>query len=122
VVCFLGIFKKWGPSARTCVDLACGFLNEEELQKKAISAAKKFTQDPAAITMQASSQDVLHVLFTVTPNENRSIYTLRVTTPHLICLVMEEMSKFDAADQLSFYHRVSHLPQFQGTLGYMYVV
>jgi hypothetical protein len=72
--------------------------------------------------MQASSQDVSHVLFTVTPNDKRSVYTLRVTTPHLIGLVMEEITKFDAADQVSFYHRASDLPQFQGTLGYMHVV
>ncbi|KAF8503641.1 hypothetical protein F5888DRAFT_1631557 [Russula emetica] len=111
---FLGHFNKWGPSARTCMRLAGGSLTENELQRKATSAAKKFARDPAVVTMEASSQDDSHVLFTVTPIEDRSDSTLRVTTPYLCGLVVREIAIFDAAEQVSFYHRASDLPQFRG--------
>jgi hypothetical protein len=70
--------------------------------------------------MQASSEDFSQVLFTVTPNDKRSVYTLRVTTPYLCGLVMQEIANLDATEQVSFYHRASDLPQFQGTWGYMF--
>jgi hypothetical protein len=70
--------------------------------------------------MEAQSHDASHTLFTVFPNDQRTDFTLRVTTPYLRGLVMEEIAKFDTADQISFYHRASSLPQFRGTLGYMF--
>jgi len=100
--------------------LAGGSLTENELQRKATSAAKKFARDPAVVTMEASSQDDSHVLFTVTPIEDRSDSTLRVTTPYLCGLVVREIAIFDAAEQVSFYHRASDLPQFRGMWGYIF--
>ena len=117
---FLKDFKKWGPCARTCVGLACGSITEEQLQEDATRAAKMFAQNPSAFTMETQSQDISHVLFTVSPNDVRSTYTLRVATPYLRGLVTEEIAKFDAADHVSFYHHTSSLPAFKGTLGYLF--
>ena len=57
----------------------------------------KFAQDPT-ITMEAwaSSQYFSDVLFTVTPTDEKSFYTSRVTTLYLRGLVMEETAKLNA--------------------------
>jgi len=95
---FLGHFKKWGPNVHTCIGLSRGSLTERELRWKVSSVATKFAQDPTAITMQASSQDFSHVLFTITPNDgDRSVYNLRVITPYLCGLVMEKVAELDMA-------------------------
>jgi len=103
---------------RTCVGLARGVLTDQRLKDISRGIAQQFAQDPAAIHMQASSQDS-HVLFTVTPNADRSFYTLNVTTPYLRGLVLQEIAKRDVTEQVSFYHRASSLSQFRGTLGYL---
>ena len=117
---FLRNFKKWGPCARTCIGLTCSSLTEERLQEDATIVARKFAQDPATFAMQAQSSDASHTLFTISLNDNRSVYTLRVSTPYLRGLVMEEIVKFDTEDQILFYHRASSMPTFRGTLGYMF--
>ncbi len=89
-----------------------------QLQVTATNVAKNFVQNPNSMEA-ASSPDESHVLFTVTPDEDRSTFTLRVTTPYLRDLVREEITKFDAAYQASFYQLASDLPQFQATLGYI---
>lgn len=118
---FLKHFRKWGPSARTCIGLARGTLPETELQLNATSAARTFAKDPSAVTMEAPTPDSSHVLFTVTPDDDsRTASTLRVATSYLSGLVMGEIAKIDVADQVTFYHRASSVPQFKGTLGYIF--
>ena len=118
---FLADFKKWGPSARTCIELARGSLTKGELQSNVTRVAREFAQAPATITMRGSPQEFSDVLFTVTPiyNDNRSVYTSRITSPYLLGLVMEEVAQLNAAAQVSFYHQTSTLPQFRETWGYM---
>ena len=85
--------------------------------------AKKIAQDPAAIDMQALSQYPSHVLFTITPNDDdRSDFTLRVTSPYLCGLVVKEIAELEVAAQVSFYHKASTLPHFRGTWGYMFEI
>lgn len=53
--------------------------------------------------MEAPSKDSHHVLFTVYPeDEERLAYILKVATPYLSSLIMEEIAVFDAIDQVSF--------------------
>ena len=70
--------------------------------------------------MEVPSQDESHVLFTVIPNIDRSVFTLMVTTPYLCDIVKEEIVKHDAAHRAWFYQQASDLPQFQGTLGCLF--
>ena len=81
-----------------CIGLAQGSLTEEWLQEDATIIARKFAQDPTTFAIQAQSLDASYVLFTVSPNDKRSVYTLRAATPYLHGLVMEEIAKFDTAD------------------------
>ena len=92
---FLGHFRKWGLCARTCIGLQRGFLTESELQGDATRAARKFARDPAAITIEAPSQDAFDasdVLFTIRPNDGRSTHNLRVSTPYHCGLVLEDVA------------------------------
>ena len=70
--------------------------------------------------MEAPSQDASHVLFTVIPNIDRSVFTLMVTTPYLCDIVKKEIVKHDATHRAWFYQQASDLPQFQGTVGYVF--
>ena len=70
--------------------------------------------------MGALSQDFSHVLFALTPDDDRSDFTSRVTNPYLRSIVMEEVALLDAAAQVSFCHQTSNLPQFRGTWEYMF--
>jgi hypothetical protein len=120
---FLASFRKWGPNARTCLWLARLNISEVGLQNKAAAAARDFAHDPTAIDWRTLSQDVSHTLFTVTPNDdNRLDFTLRVSTPYLCGLVVQEMVRLDAAARASFHHKASTLPHFRGTWGYMFEI
>ena len=43
-----------------------------------------------------------------------------MATPYLRELVKHEVFRFDAVGQVQFYHRASGVPQFRGTLGYIF--
>lgn len=87
----------------------------------ATEASKEFARDSAAVTMEASTKDGPHVLFTIYPeDEEKSAYIMKVATPYLSSLVMQQIANFDAIDQLSFYHKASTLPLFKGTMGYIF--
>ena len=114
---FLAYFKKWGPATPTCIKLARGFLIEAQLQRKATDVAFKFARDPAAIDIQALSQESF--LFTLTPNDDRSVYTPRAS-PYFCSLIMKEIAKLDTAAQVSFYRQASNLLGFEETWEYMF--
>jgi hypothetical protein len=98
-----------------------GSLSEAWLRRSAISVARTFAADPKAISvsMESTSRDA-HVLFTLIPNDERSGFTLRITTPHLCDLVRDAIVRHDAAHRAWFYRQASDLPQFQGTLGFIF--
>jgi hypothetical protein len=87
---FIENYDKWGPSARTCLKLAWGTITKEELENKVVIVAKKFAEDPRAISMEADSEVGSHWLFTSPPVGPKSnVSTLRVATPHLRRFVMQ---------------------------------
>ena len=112
----LGHFKKWGPSAYSCVGLARGYLTEGELQVSATKAARQFAKCPDAVSMESPTD----TLFTVYPSRHRSSYTLKVATPYLCSLVMEQIAGLDAVKQALFYHNASQYPVFKGMWGYFF--
>ena len=63
--------------------------------------------------------DEPHLLFTVIPNIDRSVFNLIVSAPYLCGIVREEIAKYDTAHRAWFYQQASDLPEFQGTLDYI---
>ena len=115
-------FNKWGPSARTCLALVSGTMTENLLESKVNLAAKKFAEDPVALTtMETDLENNSHLLFTTFPvDHNRDISTLRVATQHLHHIIKNAVSNIDAARQISFYFRASGDPYFRGAFGYVF--
>jgi hypothetical protein len=111
----LKYFEKWGPSARTCVRLATDTLTEEWLEGSAISVARTFVANPKdiSVSMESTSREASHVLFTAILNDKRTVFTLRVITPYLCGLIEDEIIRYDAAHRAWFYQQASDLPQFQ---------
>lgn len=105
---FIEYFKKWGPSARTCLSLAWGTTTEEELENNVSMVANKFAEDPFAIIMEANPEVGSDLLFTTLPDSpERNFSTLRVATPHVRHFVMQAIASLNAAKQVSFYAKVS---------------
>jgi hypothetical protein len=77
--------EKWGPNARTCIQLARGVLTESFLQAGAETAAVGFALNPNAMKPETKSEFTFHTLFTARPSndETRSTYVLRVETQYL---------------------------------------
>ncbi|KAI0283051.1 hypothetical protein BGY98DRAFT_952734 [Russula aff. rugulosa BPL654] len=119
----LAHFIKWGPSARICLRLARGSMTEDELENDVVMAAKKFAEDPLAVTMDTNLEatSLSHLLFTTCPvSPKRDISVLRVPTPHLQSIVNDAIANIDAARQASFYSQASSHPFFRSTFGYIF--
>ena len=118
---FMTNYDKWGPSARTCLMLAWRTISEEALKSKVEKAAKKFAENPRAITMEAESDESSHWLFVSLPgNPGRDLPVLRVGTPYLREFVVQAIAKIDAAKQVSFYTETSGHPYFRSAFGYIF--
>jgi hypothetical protein len=118
---FIENYDKWGPSARTCLELARGTISEAQLENKVVIAAKKFANDPSAMYMEADSEDGSHWLFTSVPSSpRRGVSFLRVATPHLKEVIVKAIARIDAAKQVSFYAEASCHPFFRSTFGYIF--
>ena len=118
----MNYFNKWGPSARTCLALVSGTMTENLLESKVNLAAKKFAEDPVALTtMETDLENNSHLLLTTFPvDHNRDITTLRVATQHLHHIIKNAVSNIDAARQISFYFKASGDPYFRGAFGYVF--
>ena len=118
---FMTNYDKWGPSARTCLMLAWRTISEEALKGKVENAAKKFAENPRAITMEAESDEGSHWLFVSLPdNPERDRPVLRVGTPYLREFVVQAIANIDAAKQVSFYTETSSHPYFRSAFGYIF--
>jgi hypothetical protein len=97
-------------------------MTENLLESKVNLAAKKFAEDPVALTtMETDIENNSHLLFTTFPvDHNRDISTLRVATQHIHDIIKNAISNIDAARQISFYFKASGHPYFRGTFGYVF--
>lgn len=114
-------YDTWGPSARTCLHLAWGMIEEMGLKMRVDAVAKNFAENPRAMTMRAEFEDAPHCLFTSLPGPKRSITVLRVATPYLRDFVVKAIARIHADKQASFYTEVtSHNPYFRSAFGYIF--
>ena len=118
---FLVNFDKWGPSARTCLQLARGLLIENQLESRAEEAAEKFVNNPSAINIEGNAEVDFHLLFTTFPiGPERDVSALRVATSHLMDFVVKAVAKINAAKRVSLYTRASNHPSFRSAFGYVF--
>ena len=118
---FLVNFDKWGPSARTCLQLARGLLIENQLESRAEEAADKFVNNPSAINTEGNAEVDFHLLFTTFPiGPERDVSALRVATSHLMDFVVKAVAKINAAKRVSLYTRASNHPSFRSAFGYVF--
>jgi len=118
---FLQNHRKWGGCARTCVDLMTGILSEKVLQYEAFQVAKKFVENPGAISMWGKTDITSYYIFTLSPDENcRAVPNFHVATPYLRDLIMKAIAEFDAAKQASFYDQASGHFHLQRAMGYIF--
>lgn len=115
---FLKLYDKWGPSGRTCLRLAWRTMSEKELKLKLGMVAKKFAENPTAMTTETDWEADSHLLFTMVPDSpKRDLPTLRIATRYLHDFVMQMIASIDAAKQVSFYIEATGLPFFRGAFG-----
>ena len=117
--------KKWGPNARTCIQLARGIFVEREHRDHAEIAALGFAGDPTAMTPETKSEHTFYTLFTarLIDEEQRFNYVLRVETQYLRDHVLDKIAYlglFDPDMQVSFYSQASRNPRFEGSMRYVF--
>jgi hypothetical protein len=100
----INYYNKWGPSACTCLRLAWGTISERRLKAIVDILAKKFAENPRAVTMESESEEGSHCLFASLPTSaERDVSVLRVATLHLRGFVVEAIARIDAVRQVAFY-------------------
>ncbi len=100
-------------------------MTEQQLECNVRAVAKKFAEDPLAVTASAeanpASEVGSHLLFTTIPaSAERDTSILRVATPHLDSFVKTAIASLDAAKQISFYSQASSHPFFRSAFGYIF--
>ena len=115
---------KWGPSARTCVDLARGSWEAGSYASKVREAALRFVQDYNP-TQELNAIDVPHTLFSIHPvdNENlvgRTTMSAKIATEHLFQFIAEACADADAHRRVQFFHMINNHPSFKTTAGYIF--
>jgi len=99
-------YNIWGPSARTCIELARGTKDVHNLQLAARSAASAFISDPkyfaSLLNMLDSTQDS-HTLFAIRPHHRkRDAVKVEIPNEHLINLFLRVLSDLDDDYQYRF--------------------
>ena len=117
--------EKWGPSARTCVNLERGYWETEWYASKTQEAATMFVKTYNR-TQELNAVDGLHILCSIRPHHHwdlagRTMMTATVATKHFYQLITEAAAAANAHQRFQFYHMISHHPSFKTILpGYIF--
>jgi hypothetical protein len=113
-------YNDWGPSARTCLELAEGNPSVRTLEMNAFRAALKFAT-VTTVPDEYDPADVSDMLFSIHPvDSSRESMSAMVATDHLIDIVLAEVSWLDAAQQSKFFNMISLHPWLKSPLGNFY--
>ena len=87
-------YNDWGPSVRTCLDLAEDPSLVETLEKNAVRAALKFaTTMTIPVLDEYDLADVSNVLFSIHPvDSSRQIMSAMIATDHILDIVLAQVS------------------------------
>jgi hypothetical protein len=112
-------YNDWGPSARTCLDLAEGNPSVPTLEKNASRAALKFAKIPALDEYDPA--DVSNMLFSIHPvDSSRENMSAMLATDHILDIVLAQVTWLDAAQQSQFFNMISGHPWLKSPLGNFY--
>jgi hypothetical protein len=102
----------WGPSARTCLELAEGNLSVKTMQRSASRAPLKFaTTMKTPILDEYDPDDVSHILFSIHPlDSSREIMSAMIATDNILDIVLAQVTWLDAAQQFQFFNMISRNP------------
>jgi hypothetical protein len=115
-------YNDWGPSARTCLDLAEGNPSVGTLEKNAFRAALKFaTTMKTPVLDEYDPADVSNMLFSIHPvDSSRENMSAMIATDHILDIVLAQVSWLDAAQQSLFFNMISGHPWLKSPLGNFY--
>ncbi|KAH8989499.1 hypothetical protein EDB92DRAFT_2003024 [Lactarius akahatsu] len=118
------LYRKWGPSARTCLDLL-QFGAEAEHEHSVDGAACRFVQDPPKIlNFDFDESKVSHRLFSIRPKDQdrtgRRIQIAEIATEHIQEVISYAVADADAEVQIKFFQMISTYPSFRGPAGRMF--
>jgi hypothetical protein len=115
-------YSDWGPSARTCLDLAEGNPSVETLEKNASRAALKFATTTKLPSLdEYDPDDVSNILFSIHPlNSSREIMCAKLATEHIVDMVLAQVTWLSAAQQSQFFSVISGHPWMKSPLGQFY--
>jgi hypothetical protein len=118
-------YKKWGPSARTCVLLSRVPNREMRHERDVSSAARAFVLNPDSFLGAIQNATTMaHILFSVRPGDEsedgRRTLVAEIATDHI-----KEIISYAAADALArkrieFYQKMSNQPMFKSSAGQMF--
>ncbi|KAH9000046.1 hypothetical protein EDB92DRAFT_2079954 [Lactarius akahatsu] len=116
------LYRKWGPSARTCLDLL-QFDAEAEHEHSVTSAARRFVENPSKI-VNFDEANVSHRLFSIRPKgqdrTGRRIQIVEIATDHIKEIISYAAADANAQDQIKFFQMISTYPSFRGPAGKMF--
>ncbi|KAH8979221.1 hypothetical protein EDB86DRAFT_2836070 [Lactarius hatsudake] len=118
------IYRKWGPSACTCLQLLQD--GEECLHERMeTKTAGDFVMDPLPITKYNESK-VSHLLFSIRPENQsrigRKAQVLEMATDHIKAIISYAAADAEAQDQINFFEKISTHPDFKVPVGKMFEV
>ena len=114
-------YDHWGPSVRTCFDLAEGNLSPETMEVKTSRAALKFAKTKLPLLEDSDPADVSNILFSLHPMTSfREDMKAMIATEHILDIVLEQVTWLDAAQQSEFFSMISGHPWLKSPLGNFY--
>ncbi|KIM48621.1 hypothetical protein M413DRAFT_20980 [Hebeloma cylindrosporum] len=114
------IIIRWGPSARTCLALARGTPSLAAWEQKVMFTAGNFAEGELPLN-DFDPSDISDVLFSIHPRDSsREIMEARIATDHILDIVLEQLTWFNAAQQADFFNIISGHPLLKSPLGNLY--
>lgn len=115
------LYRKWGPSARTCLHLL--EVGEAEHEHLVANAARNFVENPPAVATVDESK-VSHHIFLVQPDDQdrtgRRIQIADLATDYIKEIVSYAAADTSAQEQIHFFQKISTHPTFRAPAGTMF--
>jgi hypothetical protein len=114
------IYKHWGPSAQTCIQLTRDTTAEARHEAAVKLAASQFVKDTDAIG-ECFDERTPHVLLSISPRkENRQIPTADIATDRILTIISYALADAQAQEQIKFYHDLSRETMFRASADKIY--
>jgi hypothetical protein len=109
------IYKQWGPSAQTCIQLTRDTTAEARHEAAVTLAASQFVKD-ADFIGECFHERTPHVLLSISPRkENRQIPTADIATDQILSIISYAVADAGAQEQINFYHDLSKGTMFRAS-------